>query len=445
MIEAVSAILVCGDEVFVIQRQFHLRAFPGYRAFPGGKIDAEDHAPKKLHPQVAEFPAAHITALNRELIEELSFDLFAALAKGEVGEITLFGTAITPAFEVHRFCAYYYKIVLAYKPDFIDDENEIRSSLWAKPAYLYMQYKNGEALMVVPMRRSIAKLAEDISASNVSNFNVEITEGTIPCLSIIDGLTTLPIPSNTLPPATTTNALLLGDKGQRQVLVDPSPKSAKVYQALIKTLGDRQLDAILITHRHADHHEHAMDLAREKNIPVLLSAQTLVRLKQEFGQVYVDGVELEIIKEGTEITRWKNHPIHAYALPGHDDGMVGLAPDNLAWFFVADLAQSHGTIVIPEEGGDLAVYFESLQRVIDLNPKAVLPSHGIPSGGVKLLEQTLAHRVKRENQIRKLLERGVEVADMRVSIYPVLDEKLIPLALQTIKQHIRKLAAERCA
>ena len=42
IVEAVSAILICEDRVFVIQRQFHLRAFPGYFAFPGGKIDDED-------------------------------------------------------------------------------------------------------------------------------------------------------------------------------------------------------------------------------------------------------------------------------------------------------------------------------------------------------------------------------------------------------------------
>jgi glyoxylase-like metal-dependent hydrolase (beta-lactamase superfamily II)/8-oxo-dGTP pyrophosphatase MutT (NUDIX family) len=445
MIEAVSAILVCDDEVFIIQRQFHLRAFPGYHAYPGGKIDAEDYAQKLPHSKITAFPDAHMAALNRELIEELSFDLFAALASGAVQEVTLFGTAITPAFEAHRFRAHYYKIVLDHKPVFIVDENEIRRSLWARPAQLYAQYMNGDAMMVVPMRRSIASLAENISAINATKFNLESDEGALPCLDIINGLTTLPIPSNTLPPATTTNALLLGDKGQRQVLVDPSPKSAQVYQALLKTLANNQLDAILITHRHPDHHERAMDMAREKNIPVLLTAQTLVRLKTEFGQDYVDGIELEIISEGMQITRWKQHPIHVYELPGHDDGMVGLAPENLAWFFIADLAQSYGSIVIPEEGGDLAVYFRSLQRVIDLNPKAVLPSHGIPSAGVNLIEQTLAHRIKRENQIRKLMDKGVAIDDMRVSIYPLLDEKLVPLAMQTINQHVRKLVAERCA
>ena len=85
------------------------------------------------------------------------------------------------------------------------------------------------------------------------------------------------------------------------------------------------------------------------------------------------------------------------------------------------------------------LYFESLQRVIDLRPKVVLPSHGFPSGGVHLLERTLAHRVRREDQVRELMAKGFAVEDMLTSIYPNLDEKLVPLARQTIQQHIRKL------
>ena len=56
MIEAVTAILVCEEEVFVIKRQPHLRAFPGYHAFPGGKIDAEDDVQLINHSDLAAYP-----------------------------------------------------------------------------------------------------------------------------------------------------------------------------------------------------------------------------------------------------------------------------------------------------------------------------------------------------------------------------------------------------
>lgn len=442
MIEAITAILVCKDEVFAIQRQPHLRAFPGYHAFPGGKIEADDEFRRIEHPLVSRCPRSHITALHRELSEELDFDLAGAIMGQSVREISLFGTAVTPAFESIRFSAYYYKIVLNEKPDFSFDVNEIAEGGWQTATVMCEQYSCGQALMVVPMRNTLLELARDISATCAEPFNVVIPVDELACLELIDGLRTIPVPSNTLPPATTTNALLLGDKGQRQVLVDPSPKSEEVYRLLANTLSYRPVDVILITHHHPDHHERAMDMACEKDVPVLISCTTLEHLNASFGEEYYKGLELEIISEGSEITRWKGEPVRVYELPGHDDGMVGLAPDNLAWFFVADLAQTMGSIVIPDDGGDLVDYLASLTRVINLQPDVVLPSHGIPSGGTELLKRTLQHRLDRENQIRPLFQAGAGTDDILGSVYPELDEGLKSLAIQTIHQHIRNLKAE---
>ena len=37
IIDAVTAVLVCGGEIYLTHRQPHLTAFPGFQAFPGGK------------------------------------------------------------------------------------------------------------------------------------------------------------------------------------------------------------------------------------------------------------------------------------------------------------------------------------------------------------------------------------------------------------------------
>lgn len=443
MIDAVTAILVCDDEVFVIKRQPHLRAFPGYLAFPGGKIDLGDQQSGIEHPLIEAHPQTHITALRRELLEELDFDLGGALSSGTVREISLFGTAITPEFERLRFNAHYYKIVLERKPGFVFETNEIAEGGWQKAATLRDLFLRGQALMVVPMRNTLFQLAADISASTSREFNLVIPENHLPCLELIDGLRTIPVPSNTLPPARATNALLLGDEGQRQVLVDPSPESDQVYTCLWNTLASRRVDAILLTHHHPDHHERAPQLARALGIPVLLSERTLYRLQRGWGEKYLAGVELELVDEGSLITHWKRAPVRAYSLPGHDDGMLGLAPDTLDWFFVADLAQTGGSIVIPDEGGDLTAYFSSLRRVIDLEPKVIMPSHGIPSGGTAILEKTLQHRIDREQQIRPLYEAKASVSKILYEVYPGLEPRLEKLAVQTIHQHIRKLDEEK--
>ncbi len=105
MRDAVTAVLVHGEEVFVIKRQDYLRAFPGYYAFPGGKVDDEDAGYDYSHPQIAEFKPERIRALIRELDEELGFDLERALEQDQVERIELMGIAITPSFEHVRFHA----------------------------------------------------------------------------------------------------------------------------------------------------------------------------------------------------------------------------------------------------------------------------------------------------------------------------------------------------
>lgn len=439
MIEAVTAILVCGEEVFVIKRQTHLRAFPGYHAFPGGKIDPQDDVELTNHPELAVYPQAHMSALHRELKEELQFDLAASLEQGTVQSLNLFGEAITPKFERIRFCAHYYKIVISHKPAFVFEENEIEHGAWYRAGDLHELYRKGKALMVVPMCNTIQRLAQDMTAQRAEPFNIQVPPGELACLELLHGLRTLPIPSNTLLPATNTNALLLGDEGQRQLLVDPSPESPLVYQQLLDTLNTRKLDAILISHHHPDHHEYAMDLAREKQLPVVLTERTVYWLNRHFGEDYLAGIELELIYEGCVVTQWKNSPVRVYELPGHDEGMVGLAPDTLDWFFIADLAQTQGSILIPDAGGDLAIYMQSLQRVIDLQPKTILPSHGIPVGGTALLERTLQHRIKREVQIKALKLASATETEIFKSVYPHLDSQFEDFARQTIRQHLHKI------
>ena len=111
MRNAVAAIFTHDNEIFSITRQLYLRAFPGYTAFPGGKVDEGDEAFSIDHPLMAEFPSVEIGALAREVEEELGFDLSAACSSGLVKQVTKFGTAVTPATQAIRFNAHFYKII----------------------------------------------------------------------------------------------------------------------------------------------------------------------------------------------------------------------------------------------------------------------------------------------------------------------------------------------
>lgn len=442
MRDAVAAIFTHDEEVFSIKRQIYLRAFPGYTAFPGGKVDQGDETYAIEHPLFEGFPAVEIGALIRELEEELAFDLAEAVRLQQVRRISKFGTALTPAFQKMRFNAHFYKIELTKKPNFIPDSGEIYSCEWKPAVALWQDYLMGESLMVRPNMHAIKALALDISVTSTEPFCEVFPEDELPCIEFLNGMGLLPVPSNTLPPAITTNSLILGDEGSLRILTDPSPESDDALQRLKNTLNNQKPDAILITHHHPDHHERAADLAHDLGIPILCTETTERRIKSRWGESYFGDVEIQYIQQDDVITLWLGHKVICHELPGHDDGMVGLAPESLAWFYVADLVEPGTTVVIPEPEGDMSAYFKTLKHVIRLNPDVIIPSHGLPMGGIHLLEKTLKHREVREQQIYDFYNAGLREDALVNAMYPLLDEKLVPLAHQNVRQHLKKLGLD---
>lgn len=293
--------------------------------------------------------------------------------------------------------------------------------------------------MVQCTMRAVKALALDISVQTTQPFDEVFADNEVPYIEFLQGLGLLAVTSNTLPPATTTNALLLGDEGSRRILTDPSPASPAVLKQLLNTLRGQEPDAIFITHHHPDHHEHAADLARELKVPVLCSKITRQRIQGRWGLSYFNDIDVQYVQQDDIVTHWLGHPVICHELPGHDDGMVGLAPESLAWFYVVDLVEPGTTVVIPEPEGDMSAYFDTLRRVIRLNPNVVIPSHGLPMGGTHLLEKTLKHREAREQQILEVYNEGLRDEALVNALYPELEQKLLPLAHQNVRQHLRKL------
>ena len=442
MLEAVVAIFVHENDIYSIKRQSYLKAFPGYYAFPGGKVDPEDYEFDYQHPLLEDHPAHEMGALFREIDEELGYSIEAAMNQNHITEVSKLGTAVTPPFEKFRFNAHYYKVVLSHKPELVADDGEIAWAGCLPHSDLNDKYHSGEGLMVVPTVKTIEHLFEDITTQEIPKLNLEYdVEQELPYLELLKGVGNIPVPSNTLPPAHTTNSLLLGDEGSLRIITDPSPESDSILNKLVRTLEKYTVEAILLTHHHPDHHERAPQLARQLKLPILCTKITQERLSNKFGEDYLDDIEIRTISQDDTITQWLGRDVICHELPGHDDGMVGLATEDMSWFYVSDLVEPFTTVVIPEPEGDMQVYFDTLQRVIDLNPKVIIPSHGMAMGGIHLIEQTLEHRIEREEQIINLVNGGLDEDGIVGKLYGGLDKRLLPLAYQNVRQHIKKIGA----
>lgn len=442
IVDAVSIVMTCGDEIFAIQRQNFLNAFPGYWAFPGGKVEKDDENFSIQHAMTQKVDARLFGAAVREGQEELGIDLRQEILSGRVNSVDCLGLAVTPDFNPYRFATYFFKIDFKEKVEFVIDENEAKIAEWMSCETLLKRFNEGLILAVPPVIKVIETLGKNPDTKTIDdlNFAYDNTQY-VPYIESIKGMRQIMPLSHTLPPATRTNAFLIGDAGSPRVLVDPSPRDDEEYRKFKNTVSLFGADKILLTHHHPDHWERSDILAREMNVPVMLSQYTYDRITEKRPD-YFNGINVQFLSEGDVVTKWISRDVVVMNIPGHDEGQIALHSDDFSWFLAGDLFQGIGTVVIGGSEGDMKKYFETLERIIKLSPKVLFPSHGIGLGGTSILEKTLEHRKLREKQILTLHHEGLKPEEMLEKIYAEVSKELWPYALENIYKHLQKLRAE---
>jgi ribonuclease/clavin/mitogillin len=424
------------DLVFMIKNPDSSKNFPGYHSFPWGKINKKDKNPQPM------------AALYQLVNEVLGYDLETAVQSGQVKSINPIGTALTMEFNPLRFANTFYSIELTGKPEFSINAGAVAESDWKTPEQYLQLYQSGQ-MLALPSTINLLKIMQtDLTNEKKRKFEFSYdNDNEVPWFQPLAGVYQLIPISFTFPPdyVHRTNCFVFGDPREPEVLVDPSPKDDREYQKLVNTLKKFGLTYtdIFLTHHHGDHHQKAPRLARELSLPITMSQDTLQRILRQKGEKYFAGIEIKYAREGDILTRWLGKNVKVYEIPGHDEGQLALAPETMEWFIVGDLVQSTSTVVISEKEGDMAKYYQSLERVIQLNPKVLLPSHGIPIGTTCQLADTLKHRKYRERQILRLYKKGNTPEQMVRIIYRGVDRRLWPLALENIKSHLKKLEKEQ--
>jgi glyoxylase-like metal-dependent hydrolase (beta-lactamase superfamily II) len=98
-------------------------------------------------------------------------------------------------------------------------------------------------------------------------------------------------------------------------------------------------------------------------------------------------------------------------------------------------------------GGDLGEYLASLERLLSLEPRRLLPAHGpVIEDPRAILTAYIAHRLERERQVLDALKRGhASVQAIAESIYDGLAPALMPAAQENVRAHLEKLKREQRA
>jgi glyoxylase-like metal-dependent hydrolase (beta-lactamase superfamily II) len=250
----------------------------------------------------------------------------------------------------------------------------------------------------------------------------------------------------TLPPATHTNSYALGTR--EVLLVEPATpfdEEQRAWLAWARSLASegRRLLAVVATHHHPDHVGGAEVLLRELGVPLWAHAETASRVRVPVARLLEDGEILTL--DGPVPDAWQ--VLHT---PGHAPGHICLwNPDERA-AIVGDMVASVGTILIDPIDGDMRVYLEQLDRLARLGARVALPAHGEPiDEPTALFRYYIAHREKREAKIvaardalRAAGKPSPTAEDIVAAAYDDVPPGTWPIALLSVKSHLKKLAAE---
>ena len=244
------------------------------------------------------------------------------------------------------------------------------------------------------------------------------------------GLGVVPVPSPTLPPATHTNAWILGDK--EVLVIDPAGIDASARDMLADSVQDRIVTGIFLTHHHGDHIGGAQDLRSRTGAPILAHTRTAAQLPFPVDILHSDGDSIE-----TDVESWT--VLHT---PGHASGHLCLLASD-GHLIAGDMVAGVGTIVLDPPEGHLGDYIRSLTRLVSLKPATLLPAHGPEiTPGVPYLNHYIAHRNLRTKQILQALHAWNAPAkpiDLVPLVYPDIPQFVHPLAARQVRCHLQWL------
>ena len=471
---AASVVLVRPDgRVYWVRRGEQLRFSAGFYAFPGGGVDLDDAAvPLKNAERLDADEAPCIAAAARELFEETGVLAVPGAARvtpqdrkvareallapgGKFGEFLArhglavdaesfapAGRWVTPPAMPIRFDARFYLVEMPPGEAAEVWPGELSEGEWIEPAQALRRWEEGLALLHPPAWHTLKALAHVsrprdalplLAAPDQAPWKLPVEEHVVKRIEFQRGVILVPLRTPTLPPATHTNCLLLGD--DQLWVVDPGSPWPEEQQILRETLDrleseGRKPVGVLLTHHHLDHVSGAQVLG----LPIAATRQTAELLDFPVQRIVEDGERFEVGPRG-----WR-----ALHLPGHTRGHLCLIEEGSGAVVAGDLVAGVGTVIIDPPEGDMSDYLASLDRLLEAKPGAIYPAHGpVVPGGVAKLAQYRAHRHEREELVLAALSKTPAApAALVPAAYPELKREMYPFAERSLLAHLLKLVRE---
>lgn len=459
-----------GPEVYWVHRGRSLAFFAGFRAFPGGSVDAAD----RQVPVAGRAPeeAVLLACAVRELFEEAGVLLLrggralgepergqwrARLIQGQatlaellqatgagldVDRLVPAGRWLTPPYIPVRFDARMYLVDLRPGEEAEVWPGELASGEWVCPAEALARWAQGETLLHPPQVNALRAIAESKDRAellqrlreppHVQGFVTERVE-------FQQGIRLFPLRTHTLPPATHTNCYFVGNG--ELLIVDPGASDADEQQRLLSHLRGLMADglrpkAVFLTHHHGDHLGAVEVLRRELGLPLWCHAETASRA----------GHAERLLEDG-DVLRLEGAPpmeLEVLHTPGHARGHLCLFHRPSRALLCGDMVANGSTIIVDPPEGNMRRYLESLERLKALPAGTIYPAHGAPMAeGQAKLDEYLAHRRLRIEAIAAVLQAGSKsVGEIVEAVYSDVPPAIWPIAERSALASLEWLVEE---
>ncbi len=466
-------------EVFWVRRSDAVSYMPGSHAFIGGSVNPEDMdleiegAPEGaerflracavrealeeagvLVALAADVPApaaATVAEARRKLLAGEA--TFPALARAHgwrfrADGLTFAGRWQTPPFSAQRFDALYF---LARVPEGQSPSirvGELAEGEWVRPHRAIARWMEGEVTFPAPILWTLITLAEGGGGPDGGEGDLaarlarapERARRPVRRIELKWGIVLHPMKTRPLPPATHTNAYLVGER--EMALIDPGsddPEELGSLFRLIEALAEdgRRLKLVLLTHHHSDHCAGADAVRSRFKAQVAAHAENARHVKVDF--TLEDGDWVPLLPGHGD---WNLRALHT---PGHAPGHLCFLHPRTRSLFTGDVIPGGtGTVIIDPPEGDMAAYMASLERLTREPVEWLFPGHGAPQGAaLRRIHALIAHRQEREAKVLAALDRELKpIAALVERAYADTPCELWRYAERSLLAHLLKLEAE---
>lgn len=216
------------------------------------------------------------------------------------------------------------------------------------------------------------------------------------------------------------------------LLLDPGPDGPGSEERWRSAAEGADIRLVLLTHSHSDHAAGAEAAADLFGARVAATGETLRRLSAR-GRPLHDGEEIPV-----DGGRWR---LRAVETPGHSGDHVCFFRPSDRLLFTGDLVLGEGSSLVAYPDGRVGEYLSSLSRLVDMEPRVILPGHGPDvTDAVGRLREYLDHRRERERQVLEAVRAGAtSVEEIRGRVYPGLPEGLAWAASANVAAHLQHL------